>query len=435
MHGIPCKTRWVTAVDEPQAAEEPTPRVPWLVVLLADGGTELLPDQRLLLAQVPMEPEPVNVALATRYEDAGLPALLPRELVLEVHLHAEDADAAVAAAGTVAGGVVALTSFVVNAFVSPPEPHLAYEDAPGLSRRRFWQREVELQHGVPRPRRLIKPELLFPLLEAFFRAPEFDRLSRAVSQYHVALSHWTTRGRPLAMAHLYMALEALGPVAERVERARLGLADKREHAAACGVDVSRSNWEQVVMGWVRRDVLCRGDKTGYDAARRASDGLEHGSMSMPDYRIAADLHTRALLDYVRIGLLNLLDLPDEVRSELVAKRPVDVSAVWQEIRGELLGAVQDPQKLGEGSAPYPYADWSTTLDDAHRTEDGRLRTSSRVTLVKHLAPGVLLDATYYGMAVGLNDADLFDYEPPTGTPPGVRAGPTPADEPGERPAL
>lgn len=59
-----------------------TARVPWLVVLFASGGTELLPDQRLLLRQVPMEPEPVDVVLATRYDDVGLSAMLPRELHL-----------------------------------------------------------------------------------------------------------------------------------------------------------------------------------------------------------------------------------------------------------------------------------------------------------------------------------------------------------------
>ena len=284
--------------------------MPWLVVLLAAGGTELLPDQRLLLRQVPMEPEPVDVVLATRYEDAGLSALLPRELVLEVHLLAEDADAAIGAAGAAAGGVVALVSFAVNAFVAPPEPHLAYEAAPRLLRRRFWQREVDLQRGVPRPRRQVDETLLFPLLEAFFRAPETDWLGRAASQYHVALSHWTTSGRPLAMAHLYTALEALSPATERAERQRLGLADKRAHAAHRGVDLSLSNWEGVLLGWVRRDVLCQGDTVTYKAAREAHNGIKHGYMPLPDYRAAANEHTRALLDYVRLGLLSLLDLPE-----------------------------------------------------------------------------------------------------------------------------
>jgi hypothetical protein len=133
-------------------------------------------------------------------------------------------DAAIASAGVIAGGVVAVLSLAVNAFVPPPEPHLAYEAAPGLQRRRFWQREIEFQQEILRPKRQIDERLLFPLLEALFRAPETDWLSRATSQYHVALSHWNTRGRPLAMAHLYMALEALSPAAERAERERLGLA-------------------------------------------------------------------------------------------------------------------------------------------------------------------------------------------------------------------
>lgn len=251
---------------------------------------------------------------------------------MEVHLLAEGADAAIAAAGAVAEGVVALVSSAVNAFVSPPEPHLAYEVAPGLSRRRFWQREVELQRGVPRPRRQAKEALLFPLLGTFFRVPESDWLNRAVSQYHVALSQWTTRGRPLAMAHLYMALEALGPATERTERERLGLADKREHAAHRGVDLSLSNWEVVVLlGWVRRDVLCNGDRATYNAAKNAHNGFKHGFMPLPEYRAVVDEHMRALLDSVRVGLLGLLDLPDDIRGELAAKRPMDVSAVWQEI--------------------------------------------------------------------------------------------------------
>jgi len=424
----------MTQQEDPPPAESAAVRVPWLVVLLAAGGTELLPGQRLVLRQVPMESEPVDVALATRYEDAGLAALLPRELILEVHLRAEDADAALASAGAVANGVVPLLSFAVNAFVPPPEPYLAYETAPGLDRRRFWQREVQLQGGIPRPRRQVDETLLFPLLEAFFGSPEVDRLSRAVSQYHLALSQWTTRGRPLAMAHLYMALEALGPAVERSERARLGLADERAHAAYRDVNVERSNWKEVLLGWVRRDVLCQRDKATYDAARRASDGFEHGSMPLPEYRAAAEQHSRALLDYVRLGMLTLLDLPEDVRSQLVDKRPVDTSAIWQEIRGELHGAVQDPDQMGEGEAPYPYADWRTTLDDAHRTDAGKLRTTSRINLDMHFAPGVLLTTTYFGMAVGLNDPDLFEYEPPTEPAVVLRGGQSAAAAVADEPA-
>ena len=182
------------------------------------------------------------------------------------------------------------------------------------------------------------------------------------------MSQWTTAGRPLALAHLYMALEALAPVAERAERTRLGVADERAHAQHRGVDVTRSNWKEVLLGWVRRDVICRGDKAIYDAARKASDGFEHGSIGLPEYRAAAAQHGRALLDYVRGGALDLLDLPPSVRAELAAKRPLDVSPLWQEVRGELHGEVQDPNRLGEAGQPYPHVDWHTALDDVRRPQ-------------------------------------------------------------------
>lgn len=394
--------------------------VPWVVVLLAAGAAELLPDHRVQLQFHPPDSDPVTVRLWTRYEDVGLPALLPRELVLEVRLQAADTDAAVRTASAVAGNLGSLLSFAVNAHVAPAEAYLAYECAPGLTRRRFWQQDVDFQQGLPGPRRLIDQALLFPLLNAVFGSGELPRLSRALGQYDAALGHWTTQGRPLALADLYIALEALGPAAERAERQRLGLPGEREHAAHRGVDLSRSNWRSELLSRVRRDVLCQGDKQTYDAALEASNGLEHGYMPLSEYQAAAAQHARALLDHVRAAVLSLLDLPEEVRGALAAKRPLDVSPPRQEIAGELHGDVQDPDGLGEAGQPHPYADWRTTLAGLERQPDGRLRVQAQVDLTWHLAQGVLMTATSHGLGVGLTDPDLFDYDPLDGAPVVVR---------------
>ncbi len=409
----------MTAVDDaelPQSSE----RVPWLVVLLAPGGTDLLPGQRLALRGVPGGDQVVEVVLSTRFEDAGLSDWIPRELTVEVYLEAIDADQAVAQAGAVANGVVALLSFAVNAFVPSASPFIAYEVAPGLTRRRFWQREVVFQQGSPRPTRQLNDKLLFPFLEAFFASPDAGRLGRAMSQYHVALSHWTTAGRPLALAHLYMALEALGPVAEERTRQQLGLATQRAHAQNRGVDVTRNNWIEVLLGWVRRDVLCQGDKVTYDAARSASDGFEHGYMDLPKYRAAAEQHARPIMDYVRAGLLDLLDLSEPTRTELIDKRPIDVSPFWHAVTGELHGKVEDPTLLAEPGQLFPYADWHTTLDDVRRLPNGRLQMTPRINLTPHVAEGVQVTFTGHGVGVGLSDADLFDYEPSTEEPVVIR---------------
>ncbi len=406
------------AVPIVQSAE----RVPWLVVLLASGGTDLLPGQRLLLRGVPADDQVVEVALSTRFEDAGLTDLIPRELTVEVYLEAPDADTAVAQAGAVASGLVALLSFAVNAFVPPAEPFLAYEVAPGLTRRRFWQRHVIFQQGAPRPSRMLKDELLFPLLHAFFGSPHAGRLGRAASQYHVALSHWTTAGRPLALAHLYMALEALTPVAEERTRQQLNLATKEDHARHRGVDVTERNWNSVLEGWVRRDVLCQGDSVTYNAARKASDGFEHGFMDLRKYRAAAEQHARPLMNYVRAAVLDLLDVGEPVRTELNDKRPIDVSPIWHAVTGELHGNVEDPTRMAEAGQSFPYADWHITLDDNWRLPDGRLRMAPRMHLTAHIAEDVQITWTGHGLGVGLSDADLFDYEPSAEEPVIIRRG-------------
>jgi hypothetical protein len=348
----------------------------------------------------------------------GLAAELPTETFFEVNLRAGSADAAISGAGTVATGLATMISFCVNAYVPPADPVLAYESSPGVTRRRYWQRHVQGRNHELRPTRRIDVDLLFPFLQGAFTSVAAERIGRAVSQYQMALNYWSTRGRPLALAHLYMALEALAPVAEGRERERLNLATDEDHARARGVDVSRTNWREVLLGWVRRDVLCEGDKPTYDAARRASDGFEHGFMPLPAYRGAASAHTAALLSYVRKAVLNLLDLDDTVREALRDKSPIDTSPLWMEIRGELTGNVGDPNMLAEPgySVPHPCVDWKITLDDAHRTEDKRLRITPRSNLTAHMAEGVHMTFTHHGLAVGLSDREMFEYEASTEEP-------------------
>lgn len=97
-------------------------RVPWRVVLLAASGAALLPNQRLQLNRLPHEDGPVDVALFTRFDDAGLTEPLPRELTLEAHVRARDAQHATAVAATVGVQLVPFLAFAVNAYVDLPVP-------------------------------------------------------------------------------------------------------------------------------------------------------------------------------------------------------------------------------------------------------------------------------------------------------------------------
>jgi hypothetical protein len=222
----------------------------WRVLLQTVGGTEVQPGQRIELRQETSEFGPVTVAVWTRFEDTRLTVPLPRETFLEVTIPAGSADDAIANAGAVTGSLITMFSFCVNAFVAPPDPVLAYECSPGAGKRSFWQRHMRSTFDDLQPRRALNTDLLFPFLNAAFSSSDSERIGPAVSHYQLALNYWTTRGQPMALAHLYMALEALGPVAERRERERQGLATQKEHAQSRSVDVSKSNWRDVLLAQV-----------------------------------------------------------------------------------------------------------------------------------------------------------------------------------------
>ena len=238
-----------------------------------------------------------------------------------------------------------MISFSINAFVDVPQAHLAYEAAQGRTRRRFWQADVQLGTHTLTPSQLVRSELLIPLLQGLFASAEQQRLGVALSHYHAALRDWTPAGQPLALMHLYPALEALGGAVERAERTRLTLASKEDHAQYRGIDVAKSNWREVLLGCVRRDLICKGDQTTYSTARKTSNGLEHGFMDMPSIRAAAEQVTPKLFGYVRDGVLDLLNLETDVRDRLGKMPVLDGTPFHMAMKGHLTGEVADPDQL------------------------------------------------------------------------------------------
>jgi hypothetical protein len=130
-----------------------------------------------------------------------------------------------------------------------------------------------------------------------------------------------------------------------------------------GVDVSQSNWKDVLLGWVRRDIICQGDKETYDAVRKLSDKLEHGALDMPLIREAAPQVTGTLFKYVRRGMLDLMNLDPALNEALAGTRPLDITPFHSSITGTLTGDVSDPDQLGNDGDPYPAIDWQTTIEE------------------------------------------------------------------------
>lgn len=409
-----CRLLWDRLKVRAKWGPEEVGTTEWRVILAASGGALLLPDHRIELNNLPAaDGSPTQVVLTTRYQDVGLDLPLPRELLLDATVTATSIDEAFGKAGSVAGGLAVMISFAVNAYVDSPQKWIAYQSREGLGRRKYGQNYVDFEMSeLPHPGRVINAGLLLPFLQAVTSADpqEVDRIGRTISQYNLALANWSLRKRPLALAHLYMALEALAPVWEERLRVQGGYATSRDFADSRGVDVSRSNWNDVHLGWIRRDEICRGDKAAYDDARAASNGFEHGFMAYAEIRAAAEQHSSAMLGYLRDGVIGLLDLPAEVASELSVKAPVDISPMVPRIEGEMVGQVKDPTALALPDYPFPFAEFSMTLDSVSLVGD-RFRISPRSNFTIQFAPGVRFRPVRHGTDLGLNDPVAMEFEP------------------------
>jgi hypothetical protein len=401
----------------------------YVVVLVAKGGARLKPDEGIKITGFNTDAGPATVGLATRFQEIGLANRLPQDLIFEVRGPGSNLDDAVARGSALTTSLAPLISFAINAFVDVPQAHLAYEASPERSSRRFWQRDVQLGTHTLTPTQIVRSDLLIPFLEAIFTSGEQKRLGVAISHYHAALRDWTTAGQPLALMHLYPALEALGGAVERTERAQLGLADKEAHALHRGIDVTKTNWREVLLGWVRRDVICKGDQPTYKAAYEASNGLEHGSLDMPSIRAVARQVTPKLFGYVRAGVLDLLDLDGDVRERLGKLRVLDVTPLHMEMRGVLTGDVADADELGFESDPYPRMDPQLTLDELTYQPDGRLTISPRLTYTVRIAPDVQFTPSETALVIGINDPAGFEATAPVAVddPPPV-AKQTPSED-------
>jgi hypothetical protein len=136
---------------------------------------------------------------------------------------------------------------------------------------------------------------------------------------------------------------------------------------------------------------------------------------MPWILEAAPRVTRQLFDYVRQGVLDLLNLETDVQDRLAGMSLIDVTPFEPSITGVLSGNVEDPDQLGFDGDPYPRMDWTTTIDDLEALHDGRLTIKPRHTFTARIASGAQFEPWKINVAVGLNDPAEFPAAPPSAT--------------------
>ena len=353
----------------------------FIAVLGADSDARFTEDRSLRINAFPTDLGPVDITYLTRHSEEGHESPVPREMWIDVRGEAEAELVDVVGAYANAGAqFIPMIAMCANAWVGDVEPKIAFDATADATKRRHFTNFVREESGtMPRPGRNVDPAATVSFISAVASHPQTERLRRAIQQYAMALGHWKMGHETMALAHLYIGMEALTPVAVRRERERLDVGDEGL-AQAYGIAERRRGARATKLhSVVRREVLFRGDDEAASKAREASDGFEHGFLDFVKIRgLAQEVRDRTA-QYLRAAIFDLADTDAEIRDTLNAP-PFDVplrSFLSRYMWGTLLGEATD---MAAPDQAYPLITWGSRLKAFRREPDGLYSVTPEETM-------------------------------------------------------
>ncbi len=324
-------------------------------------------DPSLAVTDWPTRAGPVRIEFRTRYMDEGTGARIPRDLWVDARGVANSLDEARDAYRDAAGVMGVLIAISANAAMRPPDVHLAFDNTPGLRERDYYSVALPEERKLPLPGRRVHPEATVALLAAVTSHPSGPRLHRAIAQYAHAIANWAPGLELLAVAHLFMGVDALTKIVLVDELQKTGLTSNKSLAQGWGIDVRQLDAE------VRRRVIFQGDSTLQDEVSGISNAFEHGYGAIPELLSKAASARDKTAAYLRSAILKVSKMDPPSEGILLAPpyvEPQPMYPITAAIRGKLLGDASDLAAPGE---QYPLLQWEPVVSRADKIESNQLK--------------------------------------------------------------
>ena len=283
-----------------------------------------------------------------------------------------------------ADGVGSLIALLTNSGFDPWHPSHGFESTDGSSNRVFFTTKPRNEPILPIARRHVPREHVGRYYNALEANENTSRIRTAISQYLEALRQWRPGAEIMALAHCYMAIEAITPILRKQELARNNFRKNWELARHWGIavpdeqtlpdstyiqklvkriihairDVNPRGWPYRLDSELRRRNIFAGDEETYSAAKNAFTGLKHGHYSIGEVERLANFARDKTAMYLRSAILELLT-PGDITADLL-QYPYDLPhclAYYQALSGNIVG-----EGTMKYSAPMKVT-WTSTLQE------------------------------------------------------------------------
>jgi hypothetical protein len=235
-------------------------------------------------------------------------------------------------------------------------------------------------------------EATLALMTAVGHHPQTDLLHRAIESYRRAVGHWVPEEHLLAGEFLFIAAETLSRF----------LIESRAHAAGITPkNLARSQGldpERLRARYLLDDVFGR-DQAALDAMRSASDGFEHGYMSVEDVRGLVEPALEHSMSLVRRALIVASGVDAEMSERLLASEyddPRGLVPVVQFMQGKIRAS--DPGDAPALEMAAVDLDWTGSRPVASTNDEGGVDvTFSTNVRVAAIQSGAQLELSSFGM--------------------------------------
>ncbi len=357
------------------------------VVLLARSCATIPRDEQVRLPGWPSPYGDLAIRLRTYNDDPGIGAVVPILLVAEVEGPCDSLDRALRAFADGAHSAVALLAVAINVAIDAPTLERGYQSSPNSPYRPFYQNLAPAVGENARRARVVDCKAAEEVLATVARNGGRERVLRAARQYRLALSYWEPGNETLALAHLYMGVEAITETLLRLEMARLGTTQE-QLADQWGLTAKeRERLKSSLLSHARSRLVFQGDAQTYKSAREASDGFEHGYSSLEAVDASARQARVRTAACLRETILRAAGLDAESLKRLLAPPfdfPVhggpDTHEAWANFHGD--GDLAPPGAHHPGIA----MGWLPTTS---RRSDGKIEVRQDAIGEWELAPGII----------------------------------------------
>ncbi|MCH7928853.1 MAG: hypothetical protein IID03_12875, partial [Candidatus Dadabacteria bacterium] len=237
----------------------------YVVIIRGSSGVIFEEQQSFTVNQFLQDNKRVDLVFRTRYTKIkGVDGLIPRGIWIDARGSASSINEAINIFSNASLAIAGFFSFCVNAPIGDLEPEIAYDNTPKLKKREYFQQFLADERIRPYAGRLIDIKSTEKVLSSLMNHKHSERIHRALVHYTLAIKHWKYGQDTFSLAHIYMGIEALTPVALRKYLQDNNLTK----------DALISKWKidkKQIDPEVRRRLLFKGDDICYKDSKAASD--------------------------------------------------------------------------------------------------------------------------------------------------------------------